>query len=117
MLKSTGAFAGESQIACCHPLSRTAAVHAAVTRAAANAQGKIDKAIEKVKKLEDKTVKYAEKTKHEADLQIQQMKGTIEDLKGQLDTIAGQYAEAKMVDLTSAFIADLKVQLLPSEKS
>ena len=68
---------------------------AAITNAAANAQGKIDKAIEKVEKLEKMVVKYAGSTEHGANEQLQKMKVTIEDLKGQLGTIAASMPTPK----------------------
>ena len=83
---------------------------AAITNAAANAQGKIDKAIGQVEKLHKMVVEYAEQGDNE---QIQTMKGTIEALKGQLGTIAGKYADAKEKDLTAEFIRVLKNDTAP----
>ena len=80
---------------------------AAITNAAANAQGKIDKALKEVEKLVKTVAKYAGSTEHE------KMNVTIEDLKKQLDTIAGKYAEAKEVELTADFIADLRKSTAP----
>jgi len=110
LVKSTSGSAGESQIACCDPLSRMAAVE----HAAEMAKGKIDDAVEKVDKLKEKAVKYAEQKKHVDE--IQQLEGTIEVLKKRVDTIAGKYLKIKKDDTDSkdlmASISELKKQVV-----